>query len=214
MNNILTVKSLNKSYGDFSLRDVTFSLPKGCVTGFIGVNGAGKTTTLRTLLGLTGKLSGSIRFFGLDMDGNERRIKDRTGIVLDDGGFYEELPLSEMKGIIASAYTSWSEQDFKRYLDMIAISVFIGVYLPIQYKYLCGGYYSFSHVFAGAYAGEPCRSELTRGAAARCALWRGCSVGPCGFGCVGLVIYHDLRESGFGIKDGHSCASYPSRRGI
>ena len=59
MNDILTVSGLNKSYGDFSLKDVTFSLPEGCITGFIGVNGAGKTTTLRTLLGLTNKLSHS-----------------------------------------------------------------------------------------------------------------------------------------------------------
>ena len=65
MNDILTVSGLNKSYGDFSLKDVTFSLPEGCITGFIGVNGAGKTTTLRTLLGLTNKLSGKIQFFGL-----------------------------------------------------------------------------------------------------------------------------------------------------
>lgn len=37
MNDILTVSGLNKSYGDFSLKDVTFSLPEGCITGFIGV---------------------------------------------------------------------------------------------------------------------------------------------------------------------------------
>ena len=36
MNDILTVNSLNKSYGDFSLKDVTFSLPEGCITGFTG----------------------------------------------------------------------------------------------------------------------------------------------------------------------------------
>lgn len=59
MNDILTVSGLNKSYGDFSLKDVTFSLPEGCITGFIGVNGAGKTTTLRTLHGLNRILSGT-----------------------------------------------------------------------------------------------------------------------------------------------------------
>lgn len=121
MNDILTVNGLNKSYGDFSLKDVTFSLPEGCITGLIGVNGAGKTTTLRTLLGLTNKQSGSIQFFGLDMEKNERQIKDRIGIVLDDGCFYEELSLAEMKGIISSAYTSWSERDFKRYMDMFSL---------------------------------------------------------------------------------------------
>ena len=121
MNDILTVENLNKSYGDFALTDVAFSLLEGCITGFIGINGAGKTTTLRTLLGLTKKQSGKIQFFGLDMEKNEKQIKDRIGIVLDDGCFYEELSLSEMKSIIASAYTEWSEQDFKRYMDMFSL---------------------------------------------------------------------------------------------
>lgn len=121
MNDILTVSGLNKSYDDFSLGNITFSLPEGCITGFIGINGAGKTTTLRTLLGLTNKLSGNIQFFGLDMDKNERQIKDRIGIVLDDGCFYDELSLAEMKGIISSAYTSWSEKDFRRYMDIFSL---------------------------------------------------------------------------------------------
>lgn len=49
MESILKVSDLNKSYGNFSLSNVSFSLPEGCITGFIGVNGAGKTTTLRTI---------------------------------------------------------------------------------------------------------------------------------------------------------------------
>lgn len=121
MNDILKVDNLNKSYSDFSLTDVSFSLPEGCITGFIGINGAGKTTTLRTLLALTKKVSGNIQFFGLDMEKNERQIKDRIGIVLDDGCFYDELSLAEMKSIISSAYTLWSEQDFKRYIDMFSL---------------------------------------------------------------------------------------------
>lgn len=121
MNDILKVENLNKSYGDFSLSDVTFLLPEGCITGFIGINGAGKTTTLRTLLGLAKKDSGSVQLFGLDMEKNEKQIKERIGVVLDDGCFYDELSLAEMKSIIASAYATWSEQDFKRYMDMFSL---------------------------------------------------------------------------------------------
>ena len=105
MNNILKVENLRKSYGDFYLSDVTFSLPEGCITGFIGINGAGKTTTLRTLLGLTKKASGHIELFGLDMEKNEKQIKNRIGVVLDDGCFYDELSLAEMKSVISAAYT-------------------------------------------------------------------------------------------------------------
>ncbi len=121
MDDILKVENMNKSYGDFSLTDVAFTLPEGCITGFIGINGAGKTTTLRTLLGLTKKDSGDIQFFGLEMEKNEKQIKDRIGIVLDDGCFYDELSLAEMKSIISPAYTAWSEQDFRRYMDMFSL---------------------------------------------------------------------------------------------
>ncbi len=121
MNNILKVENLRKSYGDFYLSDVTFSLPEGCITGFIGINGAGKTTTLRTLLGLTKKASGHIELFGLDMEKNEKQIKNRIGVVLDDGCFYDELSLAEMKSVISAAYTSWSEQDYRRYMDMFSL---------------------------------------------------------------------------------------------
>ena len=72
MKDILRVKNLNKSYKNFSLTDVSFSLSEGCITGFIGINGAGKTTTLRTILDLAKKDSGNIQFFGLDMGKNEQ----------------------------------------------------------------------------------------------------------------------------------------------
>ena len=121
MKDILRVKNLNKSYKNFSLTDVSFSLSEGCITGFIGINGAGKTSTLRTILNLAKKDSGNIQFFGLDMDKNEQQIKNRIGVVLDDGCFYEELSMAEMKSILASAYTDWSEQDFKRYMDMFSL---------------------------------------------------------------------------------------------
>ena len=122
MNNILEVTGLTKSYNNFSLNNITFSIPGGCIAGFIGNNGAGKTTTLRTILGLAGRTSGNISFFGLDMDKNESQVKNRLGIVLEDGGFYEDLTLGEMKNLVSSAYNSWSEKDYKRYMDMFSLN--------------------------------------------------------------------------------------------
>lgn len=42
MDNILEVSGVNKRYGDFALKGITFYLPDGCITGFVGINGAGK----------------------------------------------------------------------------------------------------------------------------------------------------------------------------
>lgn len=122
MDNILEVSGLNKRYGDFALKDISFYLPDGCITGFVGINGAGKTTTLRSILGLTNKVSGNIKFFGMNINGNESKIKDRIGIVLDEGGFYDELKLSEMKNVIAPAYRNWCEQDFIDYMEQFSLN--------------------------------------------------------------------------------------------
>ncbi len=120
--NILEVTGLCKSYRDFALKDITFSVPEGCIAGFIGVNGAGKTTTLKSILGLVRPSAGQIRVFGLDMAKDEKEIKDRIGVVFDDGQFYMELTLKEMKNVLAPAYSSWSEQDFAGWLERFELS--------------------------------------------------------------------------------------------
>ena len=120
--NILEVNGLCKSYRDFALKDITFSVPEGCIAGFIGVNGAGKTTTLKSILGLVRPSAGQIRVFGLDMANDEKEIKDRIGVVFDDGQFYMELTLKEMKNVLAPAYSSWSESDFAGWLERFELS--------------------------------------------------------------------------------------------
>ena len=49
-NEILSVGGLRKEYPAFTLRDLSFSIPPGRITGFIGRNGAGKSTTLKCLM--------------------------------------------------------------------------------------------------------------------------------------------------------------------
>jgi ABC-2 type transport system ATP-binding protein len=120
--NILEVTGLNKSYKEFSLTDVSFTLPEDCITGFIGVNGAGKTTTIRAILGLIKKASGNVKIFGKDMDSNEQELKNRIGVVLDDGCFYDDLTMAEMKSIIAPAYTEWNNKDYKEYMERFSLN--------------------------------------------------------------------------------------------
>ena len=52
MENALEIKGLCKQYTGFALDNVSFSLPRGAVMGFIGENGAGKTTTIKAVLNL------------------------------------------------------------------------------------------------------------------------------------------------------------------
>jgi len=123
MNAVLEVNKLNKTYDSFSLKDITFSLYKDCITGFIGTNGSGKTTTIKAILSLILKDSGKINFLGKDMDKNERKSKNKIGIVLDEGYFYDELTLKEMKNVIAPSYTDWDEKVFLSYVKQFNLNL-------------------------------------------------------------------------------------------
>lgn len=60
---LLELKNISKRYGkQLALTDVSFSIKKGHVYGFVGENGAGKTTTLRIITGLSKQTSGTIEY--------------------------------------------------------------------------------------------------------------------------------------------------------
>lgn len=118
MNYALEINGLEKSYvkGNKVLKGIDIKIEEGLVTGFIGMNGAGKTTTIKSILGLITPQAGEIKLFGLPLKGNEKEIKNRIGIVFDNGYLYEDLKLSDMKQIFAGAYTKWDEASYKKYI--------------------------------------------------------------------------------------------------
>lgn len=123
MKNVLEVKNLKKKIDKFSLDLVDFSLKEDCITGFIGINGSGKTTTIKTLLGLYPKDDGQINIFGKEIEKSESEVKNRIGVVMDEGYFYEEMTLKEMKSILAPAYTNWDELIFLDYIKRFKLNL-------------------------------------------------------------------------------------------
>ncbi len=102
MENTVEVRGVSKSYKDFSLKNISFTIKKGYVTGFIGANGSGKSTTIKLIMDLIKKDSGNISIFGLDNEKNEIAIKERIGFVYDENVFYEEMSISELKKIYST----------------------------------------------------------------------------------------------------------------
>jgi ABC-2 type transport system ATP-binding protein len=82
------VRDLFKRFGDVAaVKNLSFAIEAGRVTGFLGPNGAGKSTTLRALLGLVRPSSGSATFDGLRYDELEQPAA-RVGAVLEDASFH------------------------------------------------------------------------------------------------------------------------------
>lgn len=114
MKNVLEIKNLRKDYGDFRLKDVSFSVPRGYIMGLIGPNGAGKTTTIKAILNQIRRDAGEILLWGKDNVQHEIELKNRIGVVLDEGYFYGHLSLKRMKALIAPFYRTWDEREYRR----------------------------------------------------------------------------------------------------
>ncbi|HFD2045054.1 TPA: ABC transporter ATP-binding protein [Clostridium perfringens] len=122
MENVLEIKNISKEYKGFSLKDVSFNIPKGFVMGLIGPNGAGKTTIIKAIMNLINLDSGEIYIFGEDIKKNEISIKDRIGFVYDDCCAFEDFTIRENKKIISKFYSKWDEEKFKYYLEKFALN--------------------------------------------------------------------------------------------
>jgi ABC-2 type transport system ATP-binding protein len=86
--NAIEVQNLTKDYSGHRVVDgLTFTVPAGSVTGFIGANGAGKTTPMRMLLGLVRPTSGTATVLGHDI-GKAVAYLPRVGAMIEGPAFY------------------------------------------------------------------------------------------------------------------------------
>lgn len=117
MNNAIEIQKLCKSYKDFSLNNISFSLPMGYIMGFVGQNGAGKTTTIRLILNMINRDGGEIKIFGLDNVQDEQKIKQDIAVVFDDIYFVDSWKVREVERAIKGFYSNWSSKLFNQYIS-------------------------------------------------------------------------------------------------
>lgn len=92
MENIVEVQGLTKSFGGFTaVDDLSFSIGKGDIYGFLGQNGAGKSTTIRMLLGLIHPNAGEVLINGLPFKRNRRTSLMQIGAIVERPDLYGYL---------------------------------------------------------------------------------------------------------------------------
>ena len=121
MMHIAEIRSLCKEYPSFTLRDISFDLLPGRITGFIGRNGAGKTTTIKSMLNLVHPTSGDISFFGLPLIGNESEIKQRIGYSTGAVNYYPKKKIGDIAAVTGSFYNNWDDAAYREYLQLFAL---------------------------------------------------------------------------------------------
>jgi ABC-2 type transport system ATP-binding protein len=99
------IESVTKTFGPKTvLRDVTWSLPKGRISGLLGPNGAGKTTLFRLLMGILKATQGHISIAGHDCFEERVRVKRLVGFLPDEPVFYSYLKGREVLELSAGMH--------------------------------------------------------------------------------------------------------------
>lgn len=119
--NLLEVKNLSKKYKNFSLHNLTFSLPKGFILGVIGENGAGKTTTINCINHLCHADSGEIFIDGICYEENPIAYKERIGFIGDESYFPPEMTIGNIRSIQKDFYKSFHEDHFNHYIQQFEL---------------------------------------------------------------------------------------------
>ncbi|WP_336210431.1 ABC transporter ATP-binding protein [Nonomuraea sp. LPB2021202275-12-8] len=92
----IRVHELRKSHGGFeAVKGVSFEVPAGEIFALLGRNGAGKTTTVELLAGFQRPDAGTVRVHGLDPVSDRAAVRRRTGIMLQEAGFFPDLTVAQ-----------------------------------------------------------------------------------------------------------------------
>ncbi|MCK2000992.1 ABC transporter ATP-binding protein [[Brevibacterium] frigoritolerans] len=89
---VLIVKNLNKSLnGQQIIHDLSFTVQKGQIFGFLGPNGSGKTTTIRMITGMIKPTSGSIKIMGCDIQGNFHKAMQNLSAIVEHPALFDYM---------------------------------------------------------------------------------------------------------------------------
>jgi ABC-2 type transport system ATP-binding protein len=119
-NNIITVNNLIKKFGTFAaVDDITFSVKRGQIYGFLGANGAGKTTTIRILTGLLRATSGEAEVAGVDIIKSPEAVKPKIGYMSQRFSLYQDLTIQENMEFYGGVYRL-SGKELSHRIDQIS----------------------------------------------------------------------------------------------
>lgn len=118
---IVEVKRLVKRYPSFELKEVSFGIEAGRITGFVGRNGAGKTTTIKSMFNLIHPDSGEVNCFGRPLIGNEKEIKKRIGYSTGTVNWYPRKKIVDIVRVVSRFYDTWDDGAYKKYLELFEL---------------------------------------------------------------------------------------------
>jgi len=124
---MIEVSGLTKYYGETrAISDLSFSIEKGQVVGFLGLNGAGKSTALKILAGFLLPTSGSVRIDGVDTVADPEALRARIGFLPERPALYDEMTVSGFLTYLAKLRGLSSAELARRLPTVLAKTALVG----------------------------------------------------------------------------------------
>ena len=119
----LEINSLKKSFnGKKVLDDISMTVYRGDIYGFLGPNGSGKTTTLRILLGVLYPDEGKVAVLKSDPFVNGAQLRRRVNVLPESHGFYTWMRAQEYLRFFGQLYgLQLTEADCRMHLDQVGL---------------------------------------------------------------------------------------------
>ncbi len=140
MTAVITAEHLTIRFGSFTaVNDVSFSVNRGEVFGFLGPNGSGKTTIIKALCGLLTPSEGTGTILGMDIRKHAADIKRHVGYMSQKFGLYEDLTVAENLSFYSGVYGITGDRAKQRREEIMALTG-IEPYLNRRASLLSGGW--------------------------------------------------------------------------
>lgn len=114
--NALEVNRISKHFDNFDLSDISFTLPKGYIMGYVGQNGAGKTTSINLITGLYKLEEGTIQVGDVSIQDHPEQAKRMIGYIGDESYYYPEFKIHDVRMIMKDFYADFDTEQFDQYV--------------------------------------------------------------------------------------------------
>lgn len=136
----ISARRLVRKFGDFTaVNDVSFTVKRGEIFGFLGPNGSGKTTVIKMLTGLLPLSGGDATVEGLDVRKDAERVRERIGYMSQNFSLYPDLTVTENLTFYGRIYGLAPDHLKKRMDDIVQMNG-LGPYLNRLAAQLSGGW--------------------------------------------------------------------------
>jgi ABC-type multidrug transport system ATPase subunit len=137
---VIDARGLNKFFGkNHVVQDLSLSVRRGEIFGFLGPNGSGKTTVIKMLTGLLPLTSGSAQVEGLDVRTDSEGVRERIGYMSQNFSLYYDLTVAENLRFYGRIYSLPADRLKRRIEEIVQLNGF-GPYLNRLAAQLSGGW--------------------------------------------------------------------------